>query len=646
MWGGSSRPARGCGIVLLTGAHVVSWLVPLMRYLTLFAVVSLIAAVAWTNLQPSVPLPEHVPDAAPVEPDAELVEPDPAPEVDPGPPVVIAVTDGNEMIGVDPGAGVVEPATEEDVAVAEPDTTIPAVIDVVPVVPVVSVEPDVPVVTDVTDAPDTPDMPDVAAVPPVIETTDEPEIPPVQRGRQLVGQIMDTAGGPLPHVQIRLTDRDGSLPVRLITADANGIFLAAGLLPGQYALAIVQRSVPGHIARPVALGRCRVGDEPPGFGSVCVDMLDTTRVTTVDVVLPFASIVQGRVLGVDGEPAEGALVRAVSRVPRFERVNELVRTDARGQYTLRLVAGPYELQVVARGGDHDGPLACALRTDVEEGALQLLEVIDFSSPDSLPSIAAVPPAPVVADSADELRLWPVTASAPAPGREYAISAGLVSVTLEGRVMTRWGESVESVIVACFNAAGDEVARAASDATGTYTLIDVPVGRATIRIGMIDVPDALATPLLHRPDPLIVDIPAASPRAVIEDVIVDVDRVFRVAGRVEIDASALAVFQMQLIERDEVLATLTESRVRRTFLSGLQLTVGRMGERRSDRRPVFVEDDGSFRWSTLLPSGDVAFRLEARSDRLGGIYAGRVIRPVTPAGVTTTEIVIEYPVEDR
>lgn len=616
-----------------------------MRYLTLFAVVSLIVAVAWTNLQPSVPSPVHAPDAAPVEPDAELVEPEPTPETAPDPPVVIAVADGNEMIGVDPGAGVVEPATEADVAVAEPDTIVPAVIDIVPVVPV---EPEVPVVTDVPDvtgAPDTPGMPDVAALPPVIETTEVPEIPPVQRGRQLVGQIMDTAGGALPHVQIRLTDRDGALPVRLITADANGIFVATGLQPGQYVLAIVQRSVPGHIARPVALGRCRVGDEPPGFGSVCVDMLDTTKVTTVDVVLPFVSIVKGRVLGVDGEPADGALVRAVSRVPRFERVNELVRTDARGQYTLRLVAGPYELQVVARGGDHDGQLACSQRIDVVEGALQLLDVIDFSSPESLPSIIAPTSAPAVADAADELRLWPVTASAPAPGREYAISAGLVSVTLEGRVMTRWGESVESVIVACFDAAGDEVARAASDATGTYTLVDVPVGRATIRIGMVDVPDELATPLLHRPEPLIVDIPAASPRAVIEDVIVDVARVFRVAGRVEIDASALAVFQMQLIERDEVLASLPEARVRRTFLSGLQLTVSRMGERRGDRRPVFVEDDGSFLWSTPLPSGDVAFLLESRSDRLGAIYAGRVIRPVTPAGVTTTEIVIEYPVGD-
>ena len=71
----------------------------------------------------------------------------------------------------------------------------------------------------------------------------------------------------------------------------------------------------------------------------------------------------------------------------------------------------------------------------------------------------------------------------------------------------------------------------------------------------------------------------------------------------------------------------------------------MGERRGDRRPVFVEDDGSFLWSTPLPSGDVAFLLESRSDRLGAIYAGRVIRPVTPAGVTTTEIVIEYPVGD-
>jgi hypothetical protein len=146
-------------------------------------------------------------------------------------------------------------------------------------------------------------------------------------------------------------------------------------------------------------------------------------------------------------------------------------------------------------------------------------------------------------------------------------------------------------------------------------------------------------LLSRPDPVRIDVPAGAARVDAGDVVVEVERLFQVAGRIDVDPAALSAFKRDLLERDPAMFSLPEYRFRRAYLRGLRLTVRQVGARRGEGRPLLIDDDGSFAWSCPLPAGDFELVLEPRSERLGDAYPAPIVRHVAPVGVRTVEVVL-------
>ncbi|MEM9381523.1 MAG: carboxypeptidase-like regulatory domain-containing protein [Planctomycetota bacterium] len=610
-----------------------------MRILTVLSLVSLVAAVLWVNLLGPEAPPETLPDGAP----------DPALDAAP----IVVANAGEE--GVPAGS---EHPQEPPIEGAAPEGESATVVVVAP--PSVQLSTGAPGAKIATPPPvaeaaeEAPEAREAPTVEPEGEPAEEPEeraeeraaeeepagvlladpepIVPPSRGRQLVGQVLDSTGQGLSRVQVLLTDRDDIHPTRTATSDVNGIFVASGIPAGRYLLAVAPHSVPGHIARPAAVGLCRTGTEPYGFGSVCVDLADDSQVTTVEVTLPFASEMRGRVFGVDGLPGRGALVRAVSRVAGFERVNELVRVDEQGRFAFRLVPGPYDVEVYAHGLDEAKPSTCILRLDAEEAAILVVDDVDFSRPADIEERTR--------RSARERELEARASSEPAP-----VAA---SVGLSGRVATRVGEPVEGLTVTCLDAEGRLVGRATSDATGAYTFPSVPVGPATIEVGP-STQSVETRPRLRRwTEPLELDLDGVAMEVEAPDLIVEVERAFHVRGRIVVDAATLDAFRAQLAARDPAMDRLPTSRIQRAFLRGMRLTVRPVGEApgTSRSRVLLVDADGSFAWSTPLPGEDVVFRLEPRSARQGAIYDGPVERAVSPIGVRTADVELIVPAESR
>ncbi|MEM1448444.1 MAG: carboxypeptidase-like regulatory domain-containing protein [Planctomycetota bacterium] len=593
-----------------------------MRFLTVLSLVSLVAAVLWVNV-----LGPEMPDAPPDGAIDATLEEDAPVEAAPAVVAVAAPEDAPEA----------EPSEAQDAAEA-------ATVVVVPPVPSLpEPEIDVPSVADADRSTPPPAIEaepevDVAAEQPAADETDtviveepEPIVRP-KRGRQLVGQVLDSTGRGLSRVEVMLTDRDDVHAPRAATTDVNGIFVASGMPAGRYLLAVAPHSVPRHIARPAAVGLCRNGSEPHGFGSVCVDLADDSQVTTADVTLPLASELRGRIFGADGLPGRGALVRAVSRVAGFERVNELVRVDEEGRFAFRLVPGPYDLEVYAHGLDETTPSTCVLRIDAEEAAILVVDDVDFSRPEDIEERSR--------RAALQREREERSGAEPGPRFTY--------VDVTGRVATSLGEPVEGLTVSCLDGAGRLVGRATSDAMGAYAFAAVPAGSAKVEVGPST--SAIETrPRLRRwTEPLELDLSGSVASIEAPDLVVEVERAFHVRGRVVVDVATLEAFRAQLTARDPAMDLLPTSRIRKAFLRGMRLSVRPVGEApgTSRSRVLLVDGDGSFAWSTPLPGEDVVFRLEPRSARQSAIYDGPVERAVSPVGVRTADVELVVPAESR
>ncbi|MEL6713679.1 MAG: hypothetical protein AAFP86_07890 [Planctomycetota bacterium] len=166
--------------------------------------------------------------------------------------------------------------------------------------------------------------------------------------------------------------------------------------------------------------------------------------------------------------------------------------------------------------------------------------------------------------------------------------------------------------------------------------------------MVVAPDApLGAPgpggsiLRARPEPLVTRPLLGEGSARLDDFVVDIVPLFRIAGAIEVDPEALAAFRADLVADSPSLAELDEEAVRRVYLRGLRLTRRNKG---GGGQPESIEigADGTFAWRCNLPSPDVVFVLESRTHSPGVGYGGPVGVEVTPAGVRTAALELRYP----
>ena len=204
------------------------------------------------------------------------------------------------------------------------------------------------------------------------------EVPRAGDG-DLEGRLVDEGGSGIEGATILVVDAKTKKTLDKPKTDAEGRFSSKGLDASRVQLSVQSDTVPLGVAAPVAGDVCRTGDEPLGFGAVCID-LDPNQAAKATIELPYSSGVQGSVKDGAGKLVEGALVRAVSKVKGFESVQPVGETDADGFFFLMLVPGPYELQVLTPG-DGD-PRKRSRRQDIEAeaGSAIILEAIDFSKP--------------------------------------------------------------------------------------------------------------------------------------------------------------------------------------------------------------------------------------------------------------------------
>lgn len=225
-----------------------------------------------------------------------------------------------------------------------------------------------------------------------------------------------------------------------------------------------------------------------------------------------------------------------------------------------------------------------------------------------------------------------------------VLAGDGPVTLEGRVISTWGEAVDGVWVACLDERGIRVAFGPTDASGRFALEGTPVGETRVQVA----PDAPVGSrslegfvLRERPRPVTVRSSEGQRTVIVDDIVADVAPVFRVDGRIVVDDATLRAYREELAAQHPSLAELGMDRVRRAYLRGLSLTrKDGLGPGRD--RPIEIGPQGQFEWQCNLPAQDAVLVLSARAARPSEAYGGPVGVVITPAGVRTRELEIRYP----
>jgi len=174
---------------------------------------------------------------------------------------------------------------------------------------------------------------------------DRPPAQSVQIGKgSLGGRVTSADGLPLRRAQVRLF---GGAPgaQRSSITDDQGSYSFVGLLPGRYS---VSASKPGYV-------NLSYGQAVPGRPIRYVELTDEQQVTGIDVVLPRASAISGRVTDEYGEPVLQAQVQALRYQYQPDGQRRLMPgagsavTDDLGQFRLYgLNPGEYVISATAR----------------------------------------------------------------------------------------------------------------------------------------------------------------------------------------------------------------------------------------------------------------------------------------------------------
>ena len=170
-------------------------------------------------------------------------------------------------------------------------------------------------------------------------TSDTPNATGAVRGRVTAG---DT-GKPLRRAQITLTASPAFQRYNTST-NARGEYELKNIPEGRYTLAA---SRGGYL-------RVEYGERRPGDGGKPIQVADGQHVDRIDLTMPRAGIISGRLVDETGEPIAGVSVYAMRQAyyqgrRRLVPMGHMMRTDDTGQYRLLgLEPGEYYVMATAR----------------------------------------------------------------------------------------------------------------------------------------------------------------------------------------------------------------------------------------------------------------------------------------------------------
>jgi len=220
-----------------------------------------------------------------------------------------------------------------------------------------------------------------AASDPAVRATIEGTVSRADNGQPLKGARVTLQSSARPQAAAPLIAALGGNDARVLTAlagavatvttDGNGRFTFTGVDPGQYEIS-AERD--GFI-------RSQYGQRTPTGNGVVVPVTANQRLT-IDLKMLQASVVSGRIINADGEPAAQATVQVYtyqySNGQRTLAEGKSVQTNDLGEYRLFwLSPGEYFISVTDTGSDDDSPVGV---TDVGQnrsgrGALAGLRVL-------------------------------------------------------------------------------------------------------------------------------------------------------------------------------------------------------------------------------------------------------------------------------
>jgi len=220
-----------------------------------------------------------------------------------------------------------------------------------------------------------------AASDPAVRATIEGTVSRADNGQPLKGARVTLQSSARPQAAAPLIAALGGNDARVLTAlagavatvttDGNGRFTFTGVDPGQYEIS-AERD--GFI-------RSQYGQRTPTGSGVVVPVTANQRLT-IDLKMLQASVVSGRIINADGEPAAQATVQVYtyqySNGQRTLAEGKSVQTNDLGEYRLFwLSPGEYFISVTDTGSDDDSPVGV---TDVGQnrggrGALAGLRVL-------------------------------------------------------------------------------------------------------------------------------------------------------------------------------------------------------------------------------------------------------------------------------
>jgi len=446
--------------------------------------------------------------------------------------------------------------------------------------------------------------------------------------------VSDTAGAPIAGVTVMVVPQGETTELARGTSDAAGRVALAGLEPGLLQLLVPGDALAGEWLAPWYADLCRGAATPAGIGTPCFVVLADGSSQPQVLTLVRAGRLEGEVFGRDGGPASDALVRVVYDAPGYEACRAIAQTDAAGRYGFDLVPGKYRMEVAFRSDGPNGGVA-----PFEAKSLVVLEgERTRMAPLRAAAVVAAAPtdaeAPVSAAQAEASQ--PAVREVAAPQRPARAEGGFIELELYGRVVSNFGEPLADVEVILQERDSQERrASARTDRNGEWKASGV-TGKALLAV-------ARGERLLASSEPVAVSAQDGQRRVRVQDLVVEVRRVFQLRGQIVVSAAELVTFRDELLARVGEAVPLTDEHVRRAYMRGLRLEQRAVGARHG--RTVAILDDGTFSWSCALPADDVEFVLESRGMRTGG-RAARTRLVVTPAGDRTLEVQLPFPAETK
>lgn len=421
----------------------------------------------------------------------------------------------------------------------------------------------------------------------IAQTAAQPGLPPQPPPATglLIGTVVDSNGDPVEGAIVRLRGGfaevalqsiPGELPggPRSTRSRAGGLFLFSGLPEGAYSLDVTKT---GYL--PGAFGRRR-----PGGAAQSIPLAVGERKSAIRLQLWQFSAVTGSVVDEAGEPMVGVQVQAMRRVfeagyPKLQSPAVLSSTNDRGEFRIDgLTAGSYAVciantPVALPTSLIDSYVQAAADGTVNQFRQQLGSFTGLGTP--MPAAAGQRIADVVVQGGQQSRLptvlvgddgrvftYPTTcypSGAPSvsqridlePGAERQVTFQLTpqpAAEVSGRVLGPDGPmaNVALRLLAGYTTqltgdSGFESAIATTDQSGMFRFVGVTVGDYTLRV--IKSPDPLPNPatpgaITASPDPAFwANLPVAVTEKGIADLEVQLQRGFRVTGRLEFDGTA-------------------------------------------------------------------------------------------------------------